>query len=77
MPQRTRPKKLLELPKIVLEAKAFLERNKSESLSVMKKLTESKDVELQQALIRMWISLENSIKKQPKRDGGQPPLLSP
>lgn len=61
MPPRTRSKKQLQMPKIVLESKAFLEQNKSESLSVMKKLTESEDVELQQALIRMWISLEKSI----------------
>ena len=69
MPPRTRSKKSLELPKIVLEVKAFLEQNKSESLSVMKKLTESEDAELQEALIRMWISLEKSINKQSKRLG--------
>lgn len=70
MAPRIRSKKSFKIPRIVLEAKTFLEQNKSESLAVMKKLTESEDVELQQALIRMWISLENSIKRQPEEDGG-------
>lgn len=61
MAPRPPSKKKLQIPKIVLEAKTFLEQNKSESFSVMKKLTESKDAELQEALIRMWISLEKSI----------------
>ncbi len=69
MAPRTRSKKSLELPKIVLEAKALLEQKKSKSLPIIKKLTESQDAELQEALIRMWISLENSIKKQPKEPG--------
>lgn len=75
MPPRTRPKKLLEFPKIVLEAKAFLEQNKSESFAVMVKLTESDDKELQDALIRMWISLENSINKHLKGNKEQEALL--
>jgi len=69
MPPRIRSKKSLKLPPIVLKAKAFFEEKSSKSLSVMKKLTESKDAEQQEALIRMWISLENSINKQPKKPG--------
>lgn len=69
MAPRTRSQKLLELPAIVLEAKAFLEQTNSISFSVMKELTESKNPEQQQSLIRMWISLENSIKKLPEKPG--------
>lgn len=67
MPPRTPSKKKLQIPKIVLEAKVFLERNKSESFAVMVKLTESDDKELQEALIRMWISLEKSINSNPTK----------
>jgi hypothetical protein len=69
MAPRIPSKKLLHLPPAVLEAKAFLEQKNCKSLSVMKKLTESEDAEQQQALIRMWISLDNSIKKQPVEPG--------
>jgi hypothetical protein len=69
MAPHRRSQKLLELPSIVVAAKAFLEQKNSKSLSVMKKLTESRNAELQEALIRMWLSLENSIKKQPEEPG--------
>lgn len=50
MPPRTRPKKLLEIPKVILEAKAFLEQKDTVNFAIMEKLTESEDAELQQAL---------------------------
>lgn len=66
---RNRPKKILEFPAAVIEAKEFFRKKDDKCFSVMKKLTEAKDPKKLEALKRMWRSLEAAIKKQPPRLG--------
>ena len=66
---KARPRRQIDFPPHVLEVKEYLRKNDTECFSVMKKLTEAKDLEKLEDLKRMWRSLETAIKKQPPRLG--------
>lgn len=59
----SRARKVLEFPPSVLAVKELLRKKNSKYFSTMKKLTESEDLHREEALKRMWLSLEKANKE--------------